>query len=121
MPGSLSSPAGGVTSRTLVPPASLLTVTWAYPVLRPPAAVADTVITLLPKLTGTVAWKEPSAAAVVLVTEAGAPVVVSSEATLTDAPGLAVPVTVVEDTARVAPEAGPVIVTGSLVGGPLVT
>ena len=79
-----------------------MAVTWAYPVLRPPAAVADTVITLLPKLTGTVASKEPSAAAVVLVTEAGAPVVVSSEATLTCAPGVVVPVTVVDEAARVA-------------------
>ena len=66
-----------MTPSTLVPPPSLLTVTCAYPVLRPPAAVAATVITLLPKLTGTVASKEPSAAAVVLLTEAGAPVVVS--------------------------------------------
>lgn len=121
MPGPLSSPVGSVTSSTLVPPPSLLTVTWAYPVLRPPAAVADTVIALLPKLTGTVAEKDPSAAAVVPVTEAGAPVVVSSEATLTDAPGAVVPVTVVDEAARVLPGAGEVMLTGSEAGGPFRT
>jgi hypothetical protein len=99
----------------------LLTVTCAYPVLRPPAAVAATVIALLPKLTGTVAEKDPSAAAVVLLTDAGAPVVVSSAATVTDAPGAVVPVTVVDETARVLPDAGDVIVTGSAEGGPFVT
>jgi hypothetical protein len=99
----------------------LVAVTWAYPVLRPPAAVADTVITLLPKLTGTVAWKEPSDFATVLVTEAGAPVVVSSEATLTCAPGVVVPVTVVDEAARVAPGAGAVMLTLSVAGGPFLT
>ena len=89
--------------------------------LRPPGAVADTVITLVPKLTGTVAEKDPSAAAVVLVTDVGAPVVVSSEATVTAAPGVVVPVTVVEAAASVAPWAGAVMVTGSVPGGPLVT
>jgi hypothetical protein len=76
---------------------------------------------LLPKLTGTVAEKDPSAAAVVLVTEAGAPVVVSSEATLTWAPGVVVPVTVVDEAARVLVDVGEVMVTGSAAGGPFVT
>ena len=89
--------------------------------LRPPGAVADTVIALLPKLTGTLAEKDPSAAAVVLVTEAGAPVVVSADWTVTAEPGVVVPVTVVEAVASVLPWAGAVIVTGSVPGGPLVT
>jgi hypothetical protein len=79
------------------------------------------VITLLPKLTGTLASKEPSAAAVVLVTDAGAPVVVSSDATVTWAPGFVVPVTVVEEAARMVPGAGEEMLTFSVPGGPLVT
>jgi len=75
---------------------------------------------LLPKLTGTLAEKDPSAAAVVLVTEASAPVVVSSDATVTWAPGLVVPVTVVEEADRVLPEAGEEMLTFSAAGGPLV-
>ena len=47
---------------------------------------------LLPKLTGTVAEKDPSDAAVVLVTTAGAPVVVSAERS-SRAPGTLIPVT----------------------------
>ena len=89
--------------------------------LLPPAAVAATVIALLPKLTGTVAENDPSAAAVVLVTAAGAPVVVSADATVTAAPGVVVPVTVVEEVASVLPWAGAVMVTGSEPGGPPVT
>src|SRR5450756_479773 len=116
--GPLSSPAGSVTSSTVLPPPSLLTVTWQYPVLRPPAAVADTVITLLPKLTGTVAEKDPSAAAVAAATVAGAPVVVSAASTVTADPGVVVPVTVVAETARVLPAAGAVMVTGSAPGAP---
>jgi predicted phage tail protein len=83
--------------------------------------VAVAVIALLPKLTGTVAENDPSDAAVVLVTVAGAPVVVSSDWTVTAAPGAVVPVTVVVAVARVLPAAGVVMVTGSLAGGPLVT
>ena len=60
-------------------------------------------MTLLPKPTGTVAEKDPSAAAVVLVTAAGAPVVVSADATVTAAPGAVFPVTAVEDVASVLP------------------
>ena len=105
----------------MLPPPSLVTVTWPYPVLRPPAAVAETVSTLLPKLTGTVAEKDPSAAAAVLVTEAGAPVVVSADATVTAAPGAVFPVTAVEEAASVLPWAGAVMVTGSAAGAPWVT
>jgi hypothetical protein len=83
--------------------------------------VAVTVIALLPKLTGTFAEKDPSAAAVVLVTAAGAPVVVSADPTVTADPGAVVPVTVVEVTASVLPWAGAVMVTGSEPGGPAVT
>jgi len=89
-------------------------------VLRPPFAVAVTVMALLPKLTGTVAEKDPSDAAVVLVTAAGAPVVVSADAIVTDAPAAVFPVTVVDVTARVLPSAGAVIVTGSIPGAPRV-
>ena len=89
--------------------------------LRPPFAVAVTVITLLPKPTGTVAEKDPSAAAVVLVTVVGAPVVVSADATVTADPGVVVPVTVVDEAASALPSAGAVMVTGSEPGGPLVT
>ncbi|MBV9853881.1 MAG: hypothetical protein JOY82_05075 [Streptosporangiaceae bacterium] len=76
---------------------------------------------MLPKLTGTGAEKDPSAAAVVVVTEAGAPVVVSADSMVTDAPGAVVPVTVVEETASVLPRAGAVIISGSEPGGPLAT
>jgi hypothetical protein len=79
------------------------------------------VIALLPKLTGTVAENDPSAAAVVVVTEAGAPVVASADSIVTVAPGAVVPVTVVEVAASVLPDAGSVIVTGSEPGGPFVT
>jgi hypothetical protein len=89
-------------------------------VLRPPFAVAVTVRALLPKLTGTVAEKEPSAAAVVLVTVAAAPIVVSAEAIVTVAPGVVFPVTVVDVTASVLPWAGAVMVTGSTPGAPWV-
>src|SRR5262249_54526031 len=99
---------------------ALLPWTGAYPELRPPFAVAATVIALLPKPTGTVAEKEPSAAAVVLVTEAGVPVVVSADATVTDAPAVVLPVTVVDVTASVLPLAGAVIVTVSAPGPPWV-
>jgi hypothetical protein len=75
---------------------------------------------LLPKLTGTVAEKDPSDAAVVLVTAAEAPVVVSADAIVTDAPAAVFPVTVVDVTARVLPAAGAVIVTGSIPGAPWV-
>jgi len=75
----------------------------------------------VPKLTGTVAENDPSAAAVVLVTAVGAPVVVSADATVTADPGAVVPVTVVEVTASVLPWAGAVMVTGSEPGGPAVT
>ena len=78
-------------------------------------------ITLLPKPTGTVAEKDPSAPAVTLVTAGGAPVVTSAGSMVTDAPGVVVPVTVVEETASVAPCAGGVRVTGSEPGGPCVT
>ena len=57
----------------------------------------------------------------VLVTEAGAPVVVSADATLTAAPAAVFPVTVVDVTASVLPLAGAVMVTGSEPGGPPVT
>ena len=53
-----------------------------------------------------------------VVSEAGAPVVVSLDATVTVAPRAVVPVTVVEDTARVLPGDGAVIVTGSVPGAP---
>jgi hypothetical protein len=76
---------------------------------------------LLPKPTGTVAEKDPSSAAVVLVTAAGAPVVVSADAIVTVAPGVVVPVTVVDATASVLPSAGAVMLTGSEPGGPPVT
>ena len=89
--------------------------------LRPPAALAATVIALLPKLTGTVTENVPSDAAVALATAAGALVVVSSDWTVTAAPGAVVPVTVVVALASVLPAAGAVMVTGSLPGGPLVT
>jgi hypothetical protein len=79
------------------------------------------VIALLPKLIGTVAEKDPSDAAVVLATEAGAPVVVSADPIVTADPGVVVPVTVVEEVASVLPWAGAVMVTGSEPGGPLVT
>lgn len=105
----------------MVPPPSLLTVTWPYPVLRPPAAVADTVITLLPKLTGTVAEKDPLAFAVVLATVAVVPVVVSAAWIYTADWGVVVPVTVVEETASVLPWVGAVMVTGSAPGAPWVT
>jgi hypothetical protein len=75
---------------------------------------------LLPKLTGTVAEKDPSDAAVVLVTVAAAPVVVSADAIVTDAPAAVFPVTVVDVTASVLPSAGAVMVTGSEPGGPWV-
>ena len=78
-------------------------------------------IALLPKLTGTVAENEPSAAAVVLVTAVGPPVVVLADATVTADPGAVVPVTVVEEAASVLPWAGAVMVTGSEPGGPPVT
>jgi hypothetical protein len=90
-------------------------------VLRPPEAVAVTVTALLPKPTGTVAEKDPSAAAAVLVTEARAPVVVSADATVTDAPAAVFPVTMVDVTASVLPSAGALIVTGSAPGAPWVT
>jgi hypothetical protein len=83
--------------------------------------VAVTVIALLPKLTGAVAENDPSAAAVVLVTAVGAPVVVSADATVTAAPGAVVPVTAAEEVASVLPRAGAVMVTGSRPGGPAVT
>jgi hypothetical protein len=79
---------------------------------------------LLPKLTGTVAEKDPSDAAVVLVTAAGnpdAPVVVSADAIVTVAPGAVFPVTVVDATASVLPSAGSVMLTGSESGGPPAT
>jgi hypothetical protein len=79
------------------------------------------VITLLPKLIGTLAAKEPSVAATVLVATAGAPVVVSADSIATADPGDVVPVTVVDAVASVLPGAGAVIVTGSDPGGPLVT
>src|ERR1700722_250764 len=63
-------------------------------------------MTSSPKPTGTVAENDPSAPAVVLVTDAAAPVVVSADATLTDAPADVVPVTVVVADPVVAPEAG---------------
>jgi hypothetical protein len=72
------------------------------------------------ELTGTVAEKDPSDAAIVLVTAAGAPVVVSADAIVTDAPAAVFPVTVVDVTARVLPSAGAVIVTGSISGAPWV-
>jgi hypothetical protein len=80
--------------------------------------VADTVIALLPKLTGTLAENEPSAAAVVLVTDVGAPVVVLADATVTGDPGVVVPVTVVEEPVSPLPWAGAVMVTGSGPGAP---
>jgi hypothetical protein len=73
---------------------------------------------LLPKLTGTKTENDPFAAAVAEVTAAGAPVVVSEDATVTETPGVVVPVTVVEATASVLPGAGAVIVTGSVPGAP---
>jgi hypothetical protein len=79
------------------------------------------VIALLPKLTGTVAENDPSDPAVVLVTAAGAPVVVSSDWTVTAAPAAVFPVTVVVAAASVLFWAGAVMVTGSAPGGPLVT
>ena len=78
-------------------------------------------IALLPKLTGAVAEKDPSAAAVVLVTAAGAPVVVSADSIVTAAPGAVVPVTVADEVASVLPLAGAVMLTGSEPGGPPVT
>jgi hypothetical protein len=99
----------------------LVTVTCAYPVLRPPGELAATVIALLPKLTGTVAENDPSDAAVVLATAAEAPVVVSSDCTVTAAPGVVFPVTVVLAAASVLFWAGAVMVTGSVPGGLLVT
>jgi hypothetical protein len=65
--------------------------------------VAVTVIALLPKLTGTVAEKDPSAVAVVPVTAVGAPVVVLADATVTAAPGVVLPVTVVDVAASALP------------------
>ena len=78
-------------------------------------------IALLPKLTGTVAEKDPSAAAVVLVTAAGAPVVVSADSIVTATPGAVVPVTVADEVASVLPWAGAVMLTGSEPGGPPAT
>ena len=89
--------------------------------LRPPAAVAATVITLLPKLTGTVAEKDPSAAAVVLVTDARRAGRGVGRRDRHRRPGVVVPVTVVEAAASVLPGAGAVMVTGSEPGGPWVT
>jgi hypothetical protein len=68
-----------------------------------------------------VAEKEPSDAAVVLVTEPGTPVVVSVEAIVTAAPGEVFPVTVADEAASVLPWAGAVMLTGSEPGGPPVT
>jgi hypothetical protein len=75
---------------------------------------------LVPKPTGTLAEKDPSDPAVVLVTAAASPVVVSAASIDTADPGVVVPVTVVVAVVSVAPEAGAVIVTGSEPGGPLV-
>src|SRR4029077_6098571 len=61
---------------------------------------------------------EPSAAAFVDVTEDGAPVVESTDSTVTFARGVVVPVTAVYVAASVLPLAGAVMVTGSAPGGP---
>jgi hypothetical protein len=82
--------------------------------------VAATVITLLPKLIGTLAENDPSAAAVVLVTADGAPVVVSADSIVTADPAVVAPVTVVEAVASVLPLTGAAIVSGRAPGGPLV-
>ena len=80
-------------------------------------------IALLPKLTGTVAEKDPSAAAVVLVTDGRRPRSWCRPTRRSPTPPRAVfPVTVVDvDGQRAAPTAGAVIVTGSAPGGPWVT
>jgi hypothetical protein len=75
---------------------------------------------LVPKPTGTLAEKDPSDPAVVLITVAASLVVVSSASIDTADPGVVVPVTVVVAVVSVAPEAGAVIVTGSEPGAPLV-
>src|SRR3984957_6897435 len=96
VPGPLSSPVGSVTFRTVVPPVpSPPTAPCAYPVLRPSGEVAVAVMTSSPKPTGTVAENDPSGPAVVLVTDAAAPVVVSADPMSTDAPADVLPVTVV--------------------------
>jgi hypothetical protein len=79
------------------------------------------VIALLPNPIGTVAEKDPSAAATVDVTDDDAPLLVSTDDTVTFAPGVAVPVTAVDVAARVLPLAGAVIVTGTAPGGPCTT
>jgi hypothetical protein len=73
---------------------------------------------LVPKPTGTLAEKDPSDAAVVLVTVAASLVVVSAASIDTADPGVVVPVTVVVAVVSVAPEDGAVIVTGSEPGAP---
>jgi len=57
--------------------------------------VAVTVSALVPKPTGTLAEKDPSDPAVVLVTVAASPVVLSAASIDTADPGVVVPVTVV--------------------------
>ena len=79
--------------------------------LRPPAAVAVTVIALLPKLTGTVAEKDPSAPPV-LVTAAGPRSWCRPTATVTAAPGGSSR-SPGGGVASVLPWAGAVMVTGS--------
>ena len=67
---------------------------------------------------GTVAEKAPLDPAVVLVTVAASPVVVSAAWIDTAEPGVVVPVTTVVAVVSVLPAAGAVIVTGSEPGAP---
>src|SRR5262249_51635057 len=77
-------------------------------------------IALLPNPIGTVAENDPSAPATVDATD-DAPLVASTEDTVTFARGAVVPVTVVDVAASVLPFAGAVIVTPSAPGGPCAT
>ena len=87
---------------------------------RKPWRAAPTVIALSPNPTGTVAENEPSAPAVVDVTD-DAPLVVSFARHGTFAPGRGRPGHVVDVAASVVPVAGAVSVTVSAPGGPFVT
>ena len=72
MPGPLSSLAGSVTSSTVVPPTkSPRTDTCAVPVAvpRPAPVLAATVMTFVPKPTGTVAENAPLSSAVAVTTD----------------------------------------------------
>src|SRR5262249_60066167 len=92
----------------------------AYPVFSKPGVPPPPVSALLPKPFSNVAKNDQSGADTVDATD-DAPLVVSTDDTVTFAPGAVVPVTAVEVAASVLPFAGAVIATLSAPGGPCVT